>query len=727
MKNEKVKTKVMALAVCMVILMSFSGIVSAEIIGETEKGTEYYAVIVGVSDYKYLSDLSYCDDDAIDIYNRLLSYPNWKATNIKLLIDSDAEKADIEAAIDWMKTEADADDICLFTFSGHGCYGDDVSPYDEADGYDEYFCPYDSLTSSYANDISDDEFESLMDTINAKKVVILDTCFAGGFIKTDKYTVRTKPGVPKAEKIIDGFAKDLDKTSYVVLTASDDDEYSYESSVLRNGVFSYYVEEGLSGPADYTADGEISAEETFTYAEPKTISYTGGDQHPQSYDGVAGDVTVVSARPTEEHDIGVTDLTAPSHAEPGERINVNATITNRGNHSESNIEVQFLVEGYLTDAQTITALTVGSSAGVNFKWSTSTEGTYNLSVYAVPVPGETYTADNIRSTSIRISTGKMVLFDQTHGTDSISDYSKWVSELEAQGCIVDELYGAITTSTLAGYNVFVIPQAQSSYTSSERSAIQSFVTGGGGLFVIGDDKPSIYTDLTDFAGITWSSGGHGEMCTDITPHEVTMGVNSAYFHSPVSELYASGAAQDLIRDDYGDIMLAVSESPGRVVGVADEHCLNDGYIDMDDNMVLGINIIDWLGGIERFRLTITTDKTVYNVGEDVLVTIGLENPTDDWFRIYLKFGITWPSGDGMSMVKTDGFYVEPDTTSTTGPFPMPIYDYWMVPNGRHAYWISAHDYYTHQQISYAAAPFNVTRPVAAIKTVESLSELAEIG
>jgi subtilase family serine protease len=48
---------------------------------------ECWAVIVGVSNYAdpSIHDLSYCDDDANDIYSRLLSYDNWKASNIVLL------------------------------------------------------------------------------------------------------------------------------------------------------------------------------------------------------------------------------------------------------------------------------------------------------------------------------------------------------------------------------------------------------------------------------------------------------------------------------------------------------------------------------------------------------------------------------------------------------------------------------------------------------------------
>jgi uncharacterized caspase-like protein len=213
-----------------------------------------------------------------------------------LLIDSAATKANIHNAIDWMKTKADADDICLFLFSGHGSRETDIPPYDEADGRDEYLCPHDSLLASATNDIRDDELDDWMTPIKGKKVVLLDTCFSGGFVKTPAYTIKTKPGIPymkpTGKMLGDGFTKDLDKSGYVTLTASQDTEFSYECPALENGVFLYYVDEGLAGPANADDDRDISAEETYDYANPKVVSYY-TEQHPQIYDGVTGELPVV--------------------------------------------------------------------------------------------------------------------------------------------------------------------------------------------------------------------------------------------------------------------------------------------------------------------------------------------------------------------------------------------------------------------------------------------------
>ena len=118
------------------------------------------AVVVGVSNYLYVNDLSYCDDDARDFRAALLQDDRWLSANISLLVDSAASKAAVQGVIASMASAVGSDDICVIFFSGHGSNGPDVAPYDEADGYDEYICPWDT-TGSTSTMIRDDEFSTL--------------------------------------------------------------------------------------------------------------------------------------------------------------------------------------------------------------------------------------------------------------------------------------------------------------------------------------------------------------------------------------------------------------------------------------------------------------------------------------------------------------------------------------------------------------------------------------
>jgi hypothetical protein len=148
---------------------------------------------------------------------------------------------------------------------------------------------------------------------------------------------------------------------------------------------------------------------------------------------------------------------------------------------------------------------------------------------------------------------------------------------------------------LEGYDVFVIPRASYTYTEDELATLRDFVFRGGGLLVIGDYSPYLCNDLTGFAGITWTSGGIWGNTTDITPHPVTAGVSSVYLYSPSCSIFIGEAAQGLVRDSQGNIMLAVSEQvSGKVLGFTDEDSLKDYSISEEDNLRLADNMIDWL-------------------------------------------------------------------------------------------------------------------------------------
>ena len=383
-------------------------------------------------------------------------------------------------------------------------------------------------------------------------------------------------------------------------------------------------------------DGPVSA----------TIGISNGAGHI-----IAEDVTVINNIDSvvftpfpPEHDLDVT-LEAPYHLEPGESSLMNATVYNKGLNNETNVEFRIFIEGSVVNFSLIPHLYVGSSFTLRCKWNSTVEGTYNITAYATPVENESLTSNNLMTRFVRVRPIKYVLFDQTHSTDYIGNYLTWISSLESIGFRVStHNIGPVTPEVLEGYDVFAIPQARSSYSASELSAVQEFVLEGGGLLVIGDDVPPVYTELTAFAGITWEEGGVSGVTTDITPHPTTAGVSSVYLPAPYALLYVSGDAQGIIRDSGGNIMFAVSEQQnGKVACLADEHLVEDRDIMTADNLVLAENIIDWLSTpilyehevlvrLEApetvlFGMTILLNGTVRN--------LGLSNETNVEFRLYI--------------------------------------------------------------------------------------------
>ncbi len=270
------------------------------IAGGGDGGVTRRAVCVGVSDYVGTSsDLSFCDDDAVDFGNALAAFSDWDAANIEVIVDRQATAANIWAALNAMSAASDANDQCVFFFSGHGGWGSDRAPIDEADGKDEYLCE-----SDFANNIYDDELGDWVADLPTNNVfIVLCACFSGGAIKSEDSVKSVSP----ADGGSSGFVEEInaaiaDKTrglqdvddagAGMVLAACDDHETCQESYVLQHDVFNHYVLQAMAGAGDANFDNIITGEEIYAYATPLATAYNGG-QHAQIYDANPGSAFVL--------------------------------------------------------------------------------------------------------------------------------------------------------------------------------------------------------------------------------------------------------------------------------------------------------------------------------------------------------------------------------------------------------------------------------------------------
>jgi uncharacterized caspase-like protein len=254
---------------------------------------EFYALLVGVADYPgFINDLNYTDDDAIDLGLALLEYANWDRSNGAILLNGMATKANIAQQFRTLGERMTPEDVFLFFFSGHGTNGQDIAPLDEADGLDEYLCTYD-------DNLRDDQLGNWLDLLPASQmIVIIDTCYSGGMIKArGDGRIKSFSGTYRQSDKGDGFGTDLlqgrnrkwtrdvdDNQGMVVLTAADDDEYSYEFDQIEHGLFTYFVIEAITEFEDLNRNNELSAEEIFQYVLQKPWFDNFG-QHPQLHDG----------------------------------------------------------------------------------------------------------------------------------------------------------------------------------------------------------------------------------------------------------------------------------------------------------------------------------------------------------------------------------------------------------------------------------------------------------
>ncbi len=279
----------------------------------------YHAVICGIADYPGREmDLNYTDDDAHDVYKVLIASANWKAENITLLVDRAATRSAIQSAIDDMCNKADSDDICLFYFSGHGGTAEtDYLPEDELDGFDEYICAYDL-------DIIDDELGKWLAELPTRKyIVFLDTCRSGEDANpiSSESILDSLGDANSTGNIVsmkdDGFAADIavnfgsdaeiraedfdDYDRGVAVAACEADQTSEELFYVQNGLFTYFLVQGMAGPADDNGNGWISAEECYDYVRPRAenidsdylLHYANNEpniQNAKMYDGHSGEL-----------------------------------------------------------------------------------------------------------------------------------------------------------------------------------------------------------------------------------------------------------------------------------------------------------------------------------------------------------------------------------------------------------------------------------------------------
>jgi hypothetical protein len=266
----------------------------------TNDGTEYWALLVGVNEFKnhpYMTNLSlFNGPPPTDLYNLLLTSDHWQPDHIRLLTGKNASIFNVLKGFLWMHRMADEDDICLFYIATHGTPFYDLFPRDENGGYDTALYMYDTYRTRIGNYficfppklhyLFDDTINTWLSNLHCKGVcVIIEACFAGGINDPPRTTKQT---AIKRSEWINTFTQKLSGPGRVILMACKDDE-------LSNGnFFSYYLMEGLQGFGDANKDGMCSAEEAFNYSEPKTkeilLKEFNFPMHPQIYDSYPGEL-----------------------------------------------------------------------------------------------------------------------------------------------------------------------------------------------------------------------------------------------------------------------------------------------------------------------------------------------------------------------------------------------------------------------------------------------------
>ena len=209
------------------------------------------ALCIGINDYKGTNnDLNGCVNDAKG-WKKMLK-ENYGFDSIKMLLDSDATKANVLREMSKLIKEAQNGDTVVITYSGHGSSVADKNG-DEADGKDETLFLYNGHL------IDDKIRETIAKKVSGVKLVmIFDSCHSGtatrSFISTmSDDSFYTKPRYMPPHDDIEAVVLNAipirkkifyeDDMNHILITGCLSTEYSYDARFNGKsmGAFSHYA------------------------------------------------------------------------------------------------------------------------------------------------------------------------------------------------------------------------------------------------------------------------------------------------------------------------------------------------------------------------------------------------------------------------------------------------------------------------------------------------------
>lgn len=202
-----------------------------------------FLLSIGISDYPGTQhDLRLPRNDAATM--QWLYQQNRHAATL-LLVDDKARLASIKSALRTMATTATASDMVVF-FSGHGVKGG--------------FVCYDGVLSY--NDI----YSALHSCKSRNKMIFADACCSGAMRRSGHDNKRN--------------SGQRNSSNVMLFLSSRNNEVSIETPSMANGFFTYALQHGLRGSADYNHDRTITAIELFNYVSATVRKESGNRQHP---------------------------------------------------------------------------------------------------------------------------------------------------------------------------------------------------------------------------------------------------------------------------------------------------------------------------------------------------------------------------------------------------------------------------------------------------------------
>ncbi|MES0337504.1 MAG: caspase family protein [Candidatus Magnetobacterium sp. LHC-1] len=260
-----------------------------------------YALVVGIGKFQNskITPLQYAEKDAGDFYKYLTapSKGGFSRQNVTVLLGEKATRHNITKALDDLRNKAQEDDLVVLYMSSHG------TPPDKFGGV--FIVTHDSVPvpkEIWYTSITGEKLSDFIQGTRAKRVVaILDTCYSSGAYKNIKGFVPEGAkslgvedetfGISKEQAtrmlgskdiVLEGsinLSPNSNGWGRVLISASGDNEKSWEDPSINNGYFTHYLIAGLE-------QNKGSVASAFEYAKPKVsisvLQDKGASQTPRA-------------------------------------------------------------------------------------------------------------------------------------------------------------------------------------------------------------------------------------------------------------------------------------------------------------------------------------------------------------------------------------------------------------------------------------------------------------
>tara|TARA_B100000963_G_scaffold361525_1_gene397432 strand:- start:666 stop:2966 length:2301 start_codon:yes stop_codon:yes gene_type:complete len=243
------------------------------------------ALIIGIEKYEQTPAANFANLDAQYFYEYARKGFGISKSNIKLLVDEDANLVKSISSINkWLpsKIKKNKTELIIF-FAGHGLASNN--------GEELYILPQDSdpdLLSRTA--LSRTELFEQIITLSPKSVTMfMDTCYSG-ISRDEKMLLASARPIRIVADDQEGIPN-----NFTIFTASKLDQISSGLEEAKHGIFSYYLMKGLEGEADSNHDKKITNGELLAYMD-ENVSQKAAELGREQNPSLAGDPNKVLIR-----------------------------------------------------------------------------------------------------------------------------------------------------------------------------------------------------------------------------------------------------------------------------------------------------------------------------------------------------------------------------------------------------------------------------------------------